>query len=223
MPGNAAIFFGHIMSIAAFDFIEFGDIIHEAFSIEATDPINDQFNSVGFESQYFLNNLGTIALFYIVYLLFVLVVTPLLVCCGRYSISIMKKSKRLNQKIYWNSFLTLLNETFMILIVSVLLNMQIFSVESPGLTVMSILCAFMLLVAVIAPVIIICRLCKFFDKLKEKEWKLRYSAFYADLNLKEGRKVLSVPGFFLFRRVMLGLAICVVGRIFIWQIFLMIG
>ena len=95
MPGNAAVFFGHLMSIAAFDFIEFGDIIHEAFSIEATDPIDDNFNSVGFESQYFLNNLGTIALFYLIYF-FLLLLAPLLACCGRYSKSIAQKSKRLN-------------------------------------------------------------------------------------------------------------------------------
>ena len=92
MPGNAAVFFGHIMSIAAFDFIEFGDIIHEAFSIEATDPINDRFNSVGFESQYFLNNLGTIMVFYIIYIIFVIVLIPMLACCARYSSYIKEKS-----------------------------------------------------------------------------------------------------------------------------------
>ena len=81
---------------------------------------------------------------------------------------------------------------------------------------MSLLCVFMFLVAVIAPVVIIRRLYKFFDKLKEKEWELCYGAFYSDLNLKEGRKVLMMPAFFLFRRALLGMAICIVGRVFIW-------
>jgi len=29
MPANAGIFFKHVMEIAAFDFYDFGDIIHE--------------------------------------------------------------------------------------------------------------------------------------------------------------------------------------------------
>lgn len=116
-----------------------------------------------------------------------------------------------------------MNETFMILIVSVLLNMKIFSIESSGLTVMSFLCVFMLCLSVLAPIIIIHKLYKNFDKLKGNEWISRYGALYSDLRLKTGRTVLMVPGFFLFRRVMLGIAICTVGRVFIWQVFLMTG
>lgn len=50
MPANAAVFFRHIMEIAAFDFVDFGDIIHETFEIEETEPIDVNFDSIGFES-----------------------------------------------------------------------------------------------------------------------------------------------------------------------------
>ena len=50
MPANAGMFFRTIMSIAAFDFYDFTDIIHELFSIEPTDPIDKNFESIGFES-----------------------------------------------------------------------------------------------------------------------------------------------------------------------------
>ncbi len=40
MPANAGIFFKHVMEIAAFDFYDFGDIIHEHMQIEPTDPLD---------------------------------------------------------------------------------------------------------------------------------------------------------------------------------------
>ena len=38
------------MEIAAFDFFDFGDLIHEHFAIDPTDPIDSNFEAVGFES-----------------------------------------------------------------------------------------------------------------------------------------------------------------------------
>ena len=47
--------------------------------------------------------------------------------------------------------------------------------------------------------------------------KKKYGALYEDLKLTSGKKVLSIPGFFLLRRLMIALAICNVGDILIWQ------
>ena len=51
----------------------------------------------------------------------------------------------------------------------------------------------------------------------------RYWALYEELNLKAGRKILFVPGFFLLRRLMLAIAICVFGKVLIWQVLLMVA
>ena len=40
LPANAGMFFRSVMEIAAFDFYDFTDIIHELFQIEGTDPID---------------------------------------------------------------------------------------------------------------------------------------------------------------------------------------
>ena len=55
------------MEIAAFDFYDFGDIIHTLFGIVPTDAYNSKFESVGFESQYFMVNVGTMVVFYLIY------------------------------------------------------------------------------------------------------------------------------------------------------------
>ena len=186
MPANAAVFFSHIMSIAAFDFFELDGIIHELFGIESTEPVDNSFNSVGLESQYFMVNLGTMTLFFLVYLALI-ALSPILACCGRYSLYWKRKSDRLNKRLFWDSFLTLMNETYMIVIVSVLLNIKIFSTESKGLATMSILCTLMLLIFTVGPVLIICKLYRNFDQLDNRGWRERYGAFYNDLRLKTGR------------------------------------
>ena len=109
----------------------------------------------------------------------------------------------------------------MIVIVSVLINIKIFSMASKGLATMSIICILALLIFLVGPVLVIYRLCRNFDQLDKKEWRRRYGTFYNDLRLKSGRSILMVPSFFLFRRVLLGLAVCTVGRVLIWQIMIM--
>ena len=53
--------------------------------------------------------------------------------------------------------------------------------------------------------------------------KAKYGSLYEELKLKAGKKVLWVPSFFLLRRMLLGMAICVVGAKLIWQMALMVG
>ena len=50
MPSNALNFLNRVMEIAAFDFYDFGDIIHENLQIEPTDALNNSFEQIGFES-----------------------------------------------------------------------------------------------------------------------------------------------------------------------------
>lgn len=73
MPSNAGLFFKQVMEIAAFDFYDFTDIILDLFEIEATDPIDNNFEAVGFESQYFLINMGTMVIFCMIYVMCLLV------------------------------------------------------------------------------------------------------------------------------------------------------
>lgn len=50
MPANAGLFFRSLMEIAAFDFYDFSDIVHDLFQIEETEAIDANFEAIGFES-----------------------------------------------------------------------------------------------------------------------------------------------------------------------------
>lgn len=63
MPPNASAFFKLIMNLAAFNLIATQTFYEIYLPSPLTDgPINDNFNSLGFGSRYFLDNLGSIVI-----------------------------------------------------------------------------------------------------------------------------------------------------------------
>ena len=60
LPANAARFFNILMEIAAFDFLGNFDLVSWILpNHEETDAINNNFEGLGFETLYFINNMGT--------------------------------------------------------------------------------------------------------------------------------------------------------------------
>ena len=53
--------------------------------------------------------------------------------------------------------------------------------------------------------------------------KQGYGVLYEELRMDSGKKILLVPGLFLLRRVMLAIAVCVVAKQLIWQVFILAG
>ena len=59
MPANTGIFFDQLMAIAAFDFFETSEFLTELSDLLPKLPINEKFDTLGFETVYFINNLGS--------------------------------------------------------------------------------------------------------------------------------------------------------------------
>ena len=60
MPGNARDFYAQIMAISAFDYFDTTDLVHEAFDVPPTEPVNEDFEDLGLESRYMLVNIGSL-------------------------------------------------------------------------------------------------------------------------------------------------------------------
>ena len=56
-----------IYQVAAFDFIEIDDYVNDFLKIPPAAPYNANFESLGMESTYMLNNLGSLLLIYLSY------------------------------------------------------------------------------------------------------------------------------------------------------------
>jgi hypothetical protein len=67
MPGNALAFFNQIFKIASFDIVDVEPYINKALKLNDTEPFNNNFDSLGFSSMYFMNNLGTLLIAFLFY------------------------------------------------------------------------------------------------------------------------------------------------------------
>ena len=79
LPGNAVEFFRQILKIAMLEVLPIGMLYDKHFHFTKTDPINLNFEAVGFESTNFLKNIGSMILplvFLVVLSIMVIVLYP---------------------------------------------------------------------------------------------------------------------------------------------------
>ena len=151
LPINAAKFFGSISSIAAFEIYDFGDHIHDLLDIPATEPFSDNFEELGFESRYMLNNMGTMLLLYISYPILMLLHLILekfclcTLCCERVSES-------LQRTLYFRLIITVIFESYAIVALSCFVGLQILDFSYTGLSVQSASCVFFTVFILIMPI-----------------------------------------------------------------------
>jgi len=72
-----------MMKIAMFDYIDTGPYVDALLDQKSVIPDDPNLEILGFESIYFLNNLGTLALFYLVYVAMVMLssLAVCILCC----------------------------------------------------------------------------------------------------------------------------------------------
>ena len=160
------------MEIAAFDFYDFGDIIHELFKILPTNPIDANFDSIGFESQYFMVNIGTMIVFYLIYTLALVLSVSLHRCATKEHKRVRSCSRGLDRRIYWGTAITLMTETYQIVTVCVLINMKILNFDTVGMAVMSAFCIIFLVLSILLPVFFLCKVGLNFEEIQEKRYRL---------------------------------------------------
>ena len=67
IPGGAQIFYGYLFDIIAFNIFKTGELYNNYFDLPEPVTLNDIFKSQGYESKYFLNNIGDIAVYFLAY------------------------------------------------------------------------------------------------------------------------------------------------------------
>ena len=119
------MFFGFLMNIASFDLLP-TDLFYNAYfnlSDLNTVPINSNFESLGYESLYFLRNMGTLMLTFIAIPVFVVVQLLL-----KYLLKSNKRVRQLEQKIskflYWNYMITVVIESYSVLCMGAFINLR---------------------------------------------------------------------------------------------------
>ena len=113
-PINFAQFISKIHSIAAFDIFETGEYIEEYLDIESAEPFNANFEELGMESTYMLNNLGTLALFYIAYPV-LLVLYPVIYIFRNCCLCCRNIKSKMKSKLFYNMLIVGVMESYAVL------------------------------------------------------------------------------------------------------------
>lgn len=130
--------------------------------LEETQALNPNFDALGFDSMYFLNNLGTLLIGYIFYFLSILL-HLFLDCFIEGNPQLAKFQMYLLDSLYYKSLLSMMMESYAIVAVCVMINLNYIKFSSFGDLFQSIVCFVALAVLIVFPLFIATYLRKAFE------------------------------------------------------------
>ena len=153
-PINFVQFIAGIHEVAAFDFYETGELWEEYLKIDSTEPYNANFEELGMESTYILNNLGTLILFYVTYPLFLLMYPVLYIfrnCCN----CCKTRQSKWKSKLFYNMLIVGVMESYAVLALCCIVGLQFLDFSSWGLIVQSGTCIAFSVLVVVSPILVV--------------------------------------------------------------------
>ena len=129
--------FNQIIKIASFDIIDTDHLINKILELNTTTPFNSNFQSMGFGSMYFMNNMGTMFLAFVFYLIGILTLFSLDKCTLR-SETIGKWVVRYRHKLFYNVFVSMMLESYSMISVCSLIHLHRIKFNSYGEIIQSV-------------------------------------------------------------------------------------
>jgi hypothetical protein len=149
-------------------------------SLNETEPFNQNFNALGFQSMYFLNNMNSLMLGFLFYLSLVLlnlVIDRLQVRYNRLS----NLSERLRHMLFYNLILSMLTESYSMIAVSCMIGLKNIKANSFGEFIQSASCIFAIFVLVVYPILIFWILKKSWNTVEFKDAQEKYEPIFENL------------------------------------------
>ena len=173
------------------------------FEIQESEPFEEETN-FGFylESRYFLNNMGTLLIFYLVYPMLVLTQLCFYVC-KRFSKCADSANRWLKSRLYFKMPLTVIFESHCLVMFSCSIAASTIEFESWGLTVQSVACLAFAMIFLTLPFFLLGYLAKNLNELEDSNTKRRFGDLYEGLEIRRGPSVFLWPSIFLLRRIMI--------------------
>jgi len=188
-----------------FNLIDIEPYIRSGLKLYDTEDIDDNFRNLGYVSNFFIINMGNVFIV-MVYLIALLIF---------YAATLSVKNERflrlrtfLTKGLIWNTIISFLTETYILIAISSITNFHIFKFTSLG-NVLSLNFAMVGTMVLIGfPIFVLVFLQRKGNKLHLPKYRERYGKLYEELNYKrEGKKALLEPFFSLVRILMLTLTL----------------
>ena len=115
--------------------------------------MNENFEAVGFESVFLINNMGTLAIAYLIWILAAFFTMAVKIFI--YEFEVVRRTHRMiHRKLFWNSIISLFLESYSLLAVCSMINFSYISFESYGMTIHSIACLSVLIAIFFLPALV---------------------------------------------------------------------
>jgi len=121
LPANAGVFFNALMTFTAFDIIDTSPFLNWLLQLEPAQPVNSNFEAVGFESVFLLHNLGSLLLVFLYYLVVILVM-KILECMGENE-KAQKWAGNLRSDLFHGYMIRIMTESYSLLAVCCFINL----------------------------------------------------------------------------------------------------
>ena len=156
LPANAQSFFNQILKIASFEFVNLSPYINRLLRLEESEPLNSNFNELGFGSLYFLNNMNSMLVGFLCYFLLILLLLLIDPCqerCRKGRLSSM--TDYLRSLLFYNFFISTMTESYSLMSVCCMIGLFSVSFASFGQSVQTVCCLVALASLVVYPVLLI--------------------------------------------------------------------
>jgi hypothetical protein len=200
IPANAQFFFAGLLSFVTFDLIELGPYIRKALNLYDDELSIRNLSDLGYSSNYFAINIGSLLLV-MVYLICLLIF---------YACTWMIRNKKFihyRRKIvsglFWNKIFSFINESYLQLTVSCIVNFVHFDLRSYGTFISTNAAMFAFAVCLLFPIFSLCFLKNNRSKLRTWRFKDKYESLYEGLAYKRGHYIVLAEPFFSFLRVLI--------------------
>ena len=218
MPANAGIYFNCLMQIAAFDFWETEEFYSEVLDGYETEPYTKNFGIIGFESMWFLNNMGLMGIVLLLVPL-IFLIRPLLARCGD-NVFVDRFRVFLKKNLFWSFFIRLMTEGYIIITLCIAINFNRLKWNHPWDSFNSSLTIIVATGMLLLPIRLIYSLHKHKDKLANKYFKQRLGSAYEEMRTNiEGNGLIKVVGYYFLRRLLLAMTVVLLEEVLVIQFF----
>ena len=112
-----------MITVATFDILPTDDMYSEVFTglPEDVDPYSEKFDRLDYGSPFTVMNMSTLFIIFLAYIILYLIY-PITLLLGRFNIFCNKRAKCIEKMIFWNHAIVFLQEAFLEILISSILN-----------------------------------------------------------------------------------------------------
>lgn len=167
IPGNVAYFYGYLMQVASFNVFPTDELFDWLFNFKPSEPVTARFEALGYETKYFVKNMGVVFLVGVIFVILLALIPCLKAMNLIHKFSATDKVESwLYKTLCWNLILRFLIESYILIAISSFINVTEMSFGDIGGRVSSISTIFGMIITFLLPIFVFYYTYFKFDKLK---------------------------------------------------------